>query len=273
MLHWLEFLRKQPLARSSLWLEELDAESVFDQPNVEVASCCNHIVVEVVVTRVQRARVCAWLHQAESPETSRLLVQEVAEVFAGSDWKLIFRDVLRPEPLGCESFNVPCLSGMVVHAGVKVVKSDFNFALHGAADFFCYAFDPLADSLSSRLIVASDSSFHHSFIWEDIEDGASIELAYSECNVLLTVNITRLDRVKSLVDRVCRRDAICKLVWCRTMATASDDTNLDYSDCSKEAADTDTDVTFVEVGNVVEAVYLINTLHAAFSNHRQSSTW
>ena len=51
------------------------------------------------------------------------------------------------------------------------------------------------------------------------------------------------------------------------MATLPNNFDLHLSDCGKEAAFTNTNVALVKVRHVVEAINLVNSLHAAFFNH------
>ena len=57
------------------------------------------------------------------------------------------------------------------------------------------------------------------------------------------------------------------------MTTLADHSDLDSGDSGEEATLTDTDVAFIKVWDVVEAVDFVNAIHAAFFDHREGTTW
>ena len=101
---------------------------------------------------------------------------------------------------------------------------------------------------------------------------SGLEVAYGEDKVLSAANVSRADRVKSCVDCVCSSDWILNLVWSRPMTALSNDLDSDNGDCGEEGTFAYSDVTLVEVGNVVETVDLVYTFHASLFDHRQGAT-
>ena len=97
----------------SFSLEDLNTESVFDQPDPKVAPRRDHIVVEVIAARMHVDCLDSWLLRAERKETARSLLEEEREVFAAWEWRAYLGNVLRSEPLGGQSLDVLGLSGRV----------------------------------------------------------------------------------------------------------------------------------------------------------------
>jgi hypothetical protein len=80
----------------------------------------------------------------------------------------------------------------------------------------------------------------------------------SKYKVFLTAYIPRLNCQESLEDLISATDWIDKLVWSRSMTTLACDSNLDRSPATEERAIADPNITFIEMGDIVHAVYLIN---------------
>lgn len=103
-----------PLAGSLIGRgQQLDSQSVLDQANPEIAACRNHVIVEVVVTRVQRLGSSARLECAQCKETPGFFLEKVREVLARCDRQLILAKVLGPKPLLRESNHVVGLALVV----------------------------------------------------------------------------------------------------------------------------------------------------------------
>ena len=135
--------------------EQLDTKSVLNEPDPKVAPCSHHIVIEVVVRRVQCPRHSAWLESAEGEETSRSLLQKVGEVLACRDRKVFGRKMLWSEPFLGEALDMLCLSRMVDYSRVPAIDRDLCLTAHSLSDIFGDLFDPRDHFLTYLVSVSS----------------------------------------------------------------------------------------------------------------------
>ena len=93
--------------------EDFDPESVFNQPNPEVAPCRNQVVVEIKAALMDKGCLHSRLLRTKTEKAAWLLLKEVRKVFAAWEWYSCIGHVLRSEPLRAQSPDMLGLSGGV----------------------------------------------------------------------------------------------------------------------------------------------------------------
>lgn len=212
------------------------------------------------------------LQSTEGKEAARLVLDEEGEVFTGCQGHILLREVLFAEPSLSKSDHVFSLLRGVNDSRVLLVNVNFSSAAHRLSGQCRNFLDALLHLLQGRVVVAANSSLHERRVREDVEGVARLKVANRENEVLCAVNIAGLDRVQSLENLVSAGDWVVKFVRSRTVTTLAEDLDFNDSDSSKESAFADPNVAFIEVGNVMEAVDLVDSLQAAFLDHRRGTT-
>ena len=111
--------------------EDLYTESILDNPDPEVATSSNHVIVEVVIALVGIAQWREWLLHSQREEAARPLMEIEGEVLAPRDRQIFLREMFRPKPFLGQSLDVLSLSGGVDNRRVQSVYFNNGLALHG----------------------------------------------------------------------------------------------------------------------------------------------
>ena len=163
--------------------------------------------------------------------------------------------------------------GRMIHYR-RILPNDLNISLtlHCTRNVFADLFHSLNDSFSYFIIISANSSLHEGWVWIYIMSMSGLQITNWEDTILASIDISRHNCVKRLINLTRSTDRICQFVRSWAMAALSTYFDLNCGACRKKATFTNSNIPFIKIWHVVESIYFVHILETLFFYHGKGPT-